>query len=421
MSRDAVWIVGASLLQCAMLYEARALGLAVVMTDRNPTAPGAALAEHFEVLDTMDVDGHRTLARTLSQGADLRLRGVVTCGADVGPSVAAAAEVLGTPGLPVEVAQGAHNKYAVRTRLAAARLQRYQPEFLRLRLSQPHVAVLIAEAGEHCGWPLVVKPLEQCASRGVSLLRGPADIAAALAKAQAYGEQVLLEHGLTGSEHSAELIRDRSRRVVFFNIVDRVFRYDGGVPFELGHVNPTRLPRETQREISQLLIQAANALGVTWGPFKADLMVTDDGPKILECTARLSGGWDCQGTTPLASGRNPMRTVLRLACGWALDAEDLVPRHCRTAACAAILPPPGRLVAWDPRVIADGGPVRADRIVLTVKRGDVIPPYAHCATRPGFALAVAETWEGAWQRAQHAAARIAAAMHTEPGEPSDAA
>jgi hypothetical protein len=54
------------------------------------------------------------------------------------------------------------------------------------------------------------------------------------------------------------------------------------------------------------------------------------------------------------------------------------------------------------------------QLILTVQPGDVLPPYDHCATRPGFAICVAETYEAAWSRAYTAAEQLAAAMVTVP-------
>jgi biotin carboxylase len=431
--RDAVWIVGAGPLQVPLLEEAHALGLAVVMSDRNPEAPGAAQADLFLPLDTMDPEAHRLAAHRGVEG--LHLRGCCTAGADCAPAVAAVAEALGTPGIPYPIAQLTHNKFDVRCALDGAGLAADQPGYRLVdwqvptpREARGDSAVGMAERLEEAqrwsaaGQTLVVKPLEQSASRGVSIVppegRGrweAAFLRAALAAPQ--DSRVLIEEALTGSEHSAEMIRDGHRRILFWNVVDRPFRYDDGVPFELGHVNPSRLSAAQLDATLDLLVRAADALAVTWGPFKCDLLWTATGPKILECTARLSGGWDCQATTPLSSGRSPMRAVLRLACGYPMDRQELTWQHWRYAACAAILPRPGRLVAWDPEAIVEGRPVLAERIILNVRRGECIAPYTHCATRPGFAICVRDTWEGAWEAAQHAARRIAEAMQTTEEEP----
>ena len=51
---------------------------------------------------------------------------------------------------------------------------------------------------------------------------------------------------------------------------------------------------------------------------KADIMLTNDGPVIIELTPRLSGGWDSSGTTP-ARGADFQGGIIRLALGESLD------------------------------------------------------------------------------------------------------
>ena len=53
---------------------------------------------------------------------------------------------------------------------------------------------------------------------------------------------------------------------------------------------------------------------------KADIMLTDSGPVIIEITPRLSGGWDSSATT-LARGADFQAGVILLALGECLDLE----------------------------------------------------------------------------------------------------
>jgi biotin carboxylase len=262
----------------------------------------------------------------------------------------------------------------------------------------------------------VLKPFASCASRGVSIVSRAEAIEAALAKARAYGETALLEEGLRGSEHSVEGLFAADGAVVFFNIVDRLFSYDQGIALELGHLNPSRLPASDWQAMRLAWEAAAAALGVRWGPFKCDMIQTAAGPKILECTARLSGGWDCQATTPFSSGRRPMQTVLELACGRPLSHDALegwTMGRGGAAACVAAFPTPGRVRAVDQGRL-HGLQATCAQVVLTVSPGSLIPPYTHCATRPGFAICVHPDAAVALTHAVEAAQQLAAALEMEP-------
>ena len=53
---------------------------------------------------------------------------------------------------------------------------------------------------------------------------------------------------------------------------------------------------------------------------KADIMLTNNGPVIIELTPRLSGGWDSSCTT-LARGADFQAGIIRLALGHSLDLD----------------------------------------------------------------------------------------------------
>ena len=416
IQNDAVLIVGGGPLQVELIRTAQRLHLYTIVTDARADAPGLAIADEAHVLSTSDVVGHAALAAMLRDSHPCQLRGVVTAGADCAPSVAAAAEAAGLPGIPSEVAQRSHDKAQVRQALTDAGLQRYQPHWLH---GPAHVTVETLQAlpaaitflgQEALQRGLVIKPLRERASRGVRLVAGWDEVPPALRTAAAYGPDVLVEERLSGTEHSAEMLLDGTAGVLWWNIVDRHFTYAEGLPIETGHTNPTCLTPSQCDAIQQMLLQAAAALGVSWGPFKADVMLTPEGPKILEATARLSGGYDCQGTSPL-TGRHPLRTLLQLACGLPVESPGPAQGY---AACAAILPDKVGVVAplpgWHTLRHLDG----IAAIYWMIQPNDVLMPVVHNAQRSGFVLAQADTYADAWQRAKDAADALAAAVEVAP-------
>ncbi|HEY5865362.1 MAG TPA: ATP-grasp domain-containing protein [Candidatus Tectomicrobia bacterium] len=399
---DSILIVGAGMLQVPMFREAQSLGLAVLATDGNPAAPGAAVADAFFPVDTYDVDGHRQLGQMLRDHQHWKLRGVVTTGADVAPSVAAAAQGAGVRGIPLEIAQLTHDKALVREALYTQRLDCFQPKWARV---SPHLSshdqLTIARVAYKIGFPCIVKPLEERASRGVSFVHDLATYEQAKQKALAYGETFLLEEVLVGTEHSTEIIIGDKGETLWRNIVDRYFDYSSGVPIELGHANPTILHPTQRLEIYSMVYAAVRALGVTWGPFKVDCMLTADGPKVLECTARLSGGFDSQWTCP-ATGRHPMRVLLQLACGLPIEPQFFIDQADGYAAAVAILPTRAGILE---EIATPAG--REGEVAWAVSPGQRIGPLQHNAERCGYVFTHATTQQAAWaqgmQRAQECA------------------
>jgi biotin carboxylase len=274
-------------------------------------------------------------------------------------------------------------------------------------VSYPGVAAY--EFAQQTGYPLMVKATDNCGSRGTSRVDMPNELdhAVADAIANSTSHTALLEEYLTGEQQSVEVLFNEKGECRYLNIVDRPF--DGVM--ELGHVNPTRLSASRCRALFELTERAAAAVGVRYGAFKCDTIWTADGPRVLECTARLSGGWDCQLSTPRATGRDFITAAMRAAVWLPPEPVDLRPKWRKYCAVWAAFPKPGTVVSINdsfsvmPHGVTD--------IRLRVAVGDVIAPYSHCATRPGFVAAVADTYGEAVERAQSGAALLAERIVTE--------
>lgn len=393
MSDDVFLVVGGGVLQCYMIDEAHAMGLKVICTDQDPSCAGAHRAEAFYQLSTRQAFRHRVLP--LRTRRHWHVVGVATCGADCAPAVAHAAMAYGTRGLSPAIAKVTHNKAAVRQTLTSAGLDRIQPRY-RLVTSRQQVFPLPR-------FPVVVKPSDNCASRGVSIVETPAALGPAFQRAQAARHHrhgpILLEECLRGTEFSAEIILASPEHVVYENIAQRLFTYDAGIPLEIGHINPAPIALDAWQQMIALVRQVATCLGVLWGPFKCDVIWTSDGPKMLECAARLSGGFDCQEAVPRSTGRRPVRTVIELACGMPLTPPP-APVPVQYTACVGAFFPPGPVRRLPPP---------HPDVVYTVRPGDCVEPPTHCATRAAFLFATAPTPEAAQATAATRARALVAA------------
>ena len=398
MPDDTILIVCGGLLQVPAVEIAHGLGLKVVMTDANVGAAAMRLVDEPVALDTFDVPGHLRLVDQLKRRYNLR--GVFAEGADVEVTVAAAAAHAGLPGIPVEAARNTKNK--VRTRQALDHAGIPNPPWAEVKtLDQAQTAA------RRIGLPLMMKAVDNSASRGTSRVDDASGLAGALAAAKAASTTgtALLEGCFTGEEQSVEILFDEHSRVHRLNIVDRPFDRSGAYAIELGHVNPTALGPAEQDALFALAELAAAATGVRFGAFKADTIWTPDGPRIIEVTARLSGGFDCQYTTPLSSGRSFIRAAMCLSVGRPIDPADLTPRWRRHAAAWVAFPDPGRVVQIGNVEDVLKLPGVAE-VFLRVGSGDVIQPYRDCGARPAFVIAVGDTREQAISRAQAGAAAL---------------
>jgi biotin carboxylase len=85
-------------------------------------------------------------------------------------------------------------------------------------------------------------------------------------------------------------------------------------PFrEVGHVMPSLLSGEQIRRIEGVAADAIRALGLTTGAVHTELMLTAEGPVILEVNGRLGGG--VYELLKFSRGYDVVQDIVRAACG----------------------------------------------------------------------------------------------------------
>lgn len=148
------------------------------------------------------------------------------------------------------------------------------------------------------------------------------------------------------------------------------------------------------------------AMGITTGIAKGDMVLTKDGPKVIEIAARLSGGWFSTDQIPLATGVDLVGTAIKLALGEKVEEEDLIPQYQKGVAIRYFFPESGRV-----RQISNADKFACmpwvHRLGFFVKPGDVIKSVTNHTKRAGFVITTGETRDQAIERAVRVANAIA--------------
>jgi len=95
---------------------------------------------------------------------------------------------------------------------------------------------------------------------------------------------------------------------------------------ENGGTVPSSLSLEEQKEVIDLVTQSAKALGVERGVAKGDVVMTDEGPYMIEMAVRLSGGDFSESLIPLGCGVNIVKSIIQIVLGEKPDFNDLKPK-----------------------------------------------------------------------------------------------
>ncbi len=174
---------------------------------------------------------------------------------------------------------------------------------------------------------------------------------------------------------------------------DRV--YDGMQSFwpqimENGGWMPSALSQPQRKQAEDLVVRASLALGITDGVTKGDVVMTEEGPKIIEIAARLSGGDFCESLVPLSIGVNYVEAAIRIAIGEAPDIDALKPKFQQTVVNRYFFPRPGRLV----RMEGVEDVLKQDwvkKLQFWYKVGDMVPPVKSHVDRFGVFVAVGDS------------------------------
>ena len=370
-----VLIITAGALQQSVIRTAQGMGLKVIATDSNPTAPGLKIADEAEVVDTLDLEAVLKVARRH------KVDGVMTEQTDVAvPTAAYVAERLGLPGIGYDVSLTVTNKWLMRERCRVAGLP--GPEYRRATTLDEAVA-----AAEEIGPPVVIKPVDAQSSRGVAKILHIAEIPQWFAKTKGHSREgsVLVEEMMTGTESSAEGFV-AGGQVHVFGICDKT-KCPPPYSYDIRLCYPGSFPATIHDEIRALNERVVRAMGLTLGMTHAEYIVTPRGVRLLEIAARGCGARVATHLIQAMTGLDPVRARIRQALG--LDAELGARAFEKAGVLEFLMLPPGRVKSIEgldearriPGVLEVGYNVRAGDRVGVVESGE---------GRPGYLLAVGE-------------------------------
>jgi phosphoribosylamine--glycine ligase len=151
-------------------------------------------------------------------------------------------------------------------------------------------------------WPLVIKADGLCAGKGVLVTSSRVEAEEFIERAMVRGEfgeagrRILLEEGLTGHELSYIVLTDGKRVIPMAPARDYKRAFDGDLGPNTGGMGaysddnllPAELEERIKRDVVQPTISGLAADGLDYRGFLYfGLMITADGPKVLEYNCRL--------------------------------------------------------------------------------------------------------------------------------------
>jgi biotin carboxylase len=284
---DTILIVGG---RVETIAKAKELGLRVVFVQhRDRMLPG-----HVELADALLMVDYRDweIARPLVEAAYevYKFTKVVSLGEQAMEAVGRINDHFGLGGTSFEVSARFRDKLAMRRHLA--------------ELGVPSVAAAdvtgpddIEEFGGQYGYPVVLKPIDNTASRGVVVIERAEDVLGSWDFASGLRDRedlvlgqffpvgrFLVEEYIPGPEYSVETFSFAGRH----SVVSITEKYTDGV-VEDAHALPARLTAESEAEVCRYIRRFLSAMGLQDGVAHTEIKISPSGPRVIESHDRLAG------------------------------------------------------------------------------------------------------------------------------------
>lgn len=365
-----------------------ATALNVELAIASEEEPPLGFDDRFVRIDCRDVEDS---ARAIADLAGRTPIDSIVSADDAGVVIAArASELVGLAHNPPSAAEATRDKERMRHLLDAGEIP--QPVFNVATDLRSTVA-----AAEGIGFPVVIKPVDLSASRGVIRADDATQAAAAFERIhevfgehiERAGDRVLVERFVPGPEVSLEgmLWNGHLETLAIFDKPDPL---DGPYFQETMFVAPTGLDRSTVAELERVTATAVTAMGLTHGPIHAELRLEAGRPVVIEIAARTIGGLCGRALTFGLLGSSLEEMVIRQSLG--IDKRGRGRTPGATGAYMIPIPAAGRLVAISG--VEDAAAVPGVwSVEITTRVGDRVTPPPDGDRYLGFVFARAGTRE----------------------------
>ena len=315
-------ILGASILQLPAITKAKQKGYYTIVADMNPNAIGVQYADEFHCISTIDIEGVANLAE------EIKPDGIMTLATDMPMrAIAAATTRLGLPGITIDTAIKSTDKGEM------------IKAFEEHNVEHPWYYIVESPEGfdsivDRVNYPCVIKPTDNAGNRGVSYAANRQELVEAYKYSydNSRSGHVIIEEYMEGEEVSVEIIVYKGQ----VNILAITDKLTLGKPYfvEVGHAEQSQKSKDVREAIADLATRAVKAVGIDNSPAHVEIMVTKDGPKMVELGSRMGGGCITTHLVPLSTGIDMIECVMDMTLG---IEPDLTPKFDRGSALRHIV------------------------------------------------------------------------------------
>ncbi len=284
MDKKVLAIIGAGEGALPIILKAREMGVTTIAYGRNDSLAKSEV-DVFVEENSFDIHFIANSCR------ELNVDGVMPS-SELSTEVAArVAHEAGLLGNDVENGFGGKNKFFMRTkvsRLTSVKQPRFQ----------------LYQEGQEVTFPVVVKSVDACGKRGVSIAYNDEDLIIAVQEARTNssdGTALVEEYLKGGQEYSVECLSYGKGN---HQVVQYTEKESSGPPHfvEIAHHQPANLSDEVKKKVDRAAWDILEILGLNCGMAHLEIKIIDDYIYFIEVGARGGGDHISDTLTPLSTG-----------------------------------------------------------------------------------------------------------------------
>ena len=384
-----ILILGAGTWLVPYIIKANELGLLTYVTDWSKKAEGRHYAHVFKVIDLKDKK------RTLDFAKKNKVDAIFTS-ADIGVQTASfVAKKLGLKYHSEELAINATNKKAMRHKAQEIGLSVPQ-YFATNSLEKARLA------SKKIGYPVVIKPVDNFSSRGVSVVFNEDGLNNVFHESlsASFEGNILIEEFMTGTEGSVEALVQNGE-VFIMGVCDKEkselpYRYDIQLNYP-GNYTPTQY-----KNIELFIETLVKGFDINDGIIHVEIMVKDDSVKLIEFGIRGCGSKVITHLMPNMLGFDVLKFLISNSFGIEQEVSFVKNRY---GVLKFIMLEKGviKSIEGKEEILEMSGVVGFD---IERKAGDIIAETKDGRNRPGYLLAVENSITELIQTIEKASSKI---------------
>ncbi|BDR72880.1 hypothetical protein K144316041_15880 [Clostridium tetani] len=298
-----ILILGAGQFQVPLIKKAKELGYKTIVTDYDSKAEGFKFADIALHISTLDKE------KTLQVAKRYNIDGILTTSDFPVRTVAYVCEKMNLIGLSSRAAEISTDKFLLRECMKKNNIP--CPRYLLVNDKKD----ICNKKLEGFEFPLIIKPVDSSASRGVCKVYNLQELKLAYEESYHYSKsgKVILEEFLDGPEYSVETLTQNGTN----NIVAITEKHTSGYPHSVEdrHIVPAYLNKEQEYKIKDMVNKIINAIRIDNSSSHAEIKLTEKGPVLIEIGSRLGGDYITSDLVPLSTGIDMLENIINISIG----------------------------------------------------------------------------------------------------------